>query len=75
MPKFKIENDTYDWDSDTITGAEVRALGPGIPDTMDLFVKLPGQPGRLIENSEPVSLENPGIEKFYSQNATSTPGQ
>lgn len=43
--KIKVENDVYDWDSQFITGAQVRALGPGIPDSMDLFLKVPGQPG------------------------------
>lgn len=72
--KFKIENDVYEWASDCITGAEVRQLGPGIPESMDLFVKEPGKPGRLVENDEKVVLSGPGIEKFYSQNSASTPG-
>lgn len=74
MLKFKIETDVYDWESDTITGAQVRAQGPGIPENMDLFLKVQGAPGRLIGNDEAVDLTEAGIEKFYSQNATSTPG-
>lgn len=73
--KIKVENDVYDWDSQFITGAQVRALGPGIPDSMDLFLKVPGQPGRLIKNDESVDLDQqPGIEKFYAQESSSEAG-
>jgi hypothetical protein len=71
---FKIENIPYVWDSQSITGREVRGLGPGIPDNMDLYVKLPGRPGRLVGNDESIDLGEPGIEKFYSQESSSTAG-
>jgi hypothetical protein len=35
--KLQVENDIYEWDSQFITGAQVRSLGPGIPESMDLF--------------------------------------
>jgi hypothetical protein len=47
---------------------------PGIPDNMDLFLKVPGKPGELIENDKSVDLKESGIEKFYSQVADSKPG-
>lgn len=72
--KFKIENVTYDWDNQIITGAEVRTVGPGIPDNMDLFLKEKHKPGRLIKNDDKVDLAEEGIEKFYTQESTSTPG-
>jgi len=72
--KFKIENVAYEWDNQFITGAEVRSVGPGIPQNMDLFLKEKGKPGRLIKNDDKVDLADPGIEKFYSQESTSTPG-
>jgi len=72
--KFKIENTVYEWDRQIITGAEVRTVGPGIPDNMDLFLKIAGKPGKLIEKNEPVDLSKPGIEKFYTQEASSTAG-
>lgn len=73
--KIKVENDVYDWDSQFITGAQVRALGPGIPESMDLFLKVPGKPGRLIKNDDTVDLdEQPGIEKFYAQESSSEAG-
>lgn len=72
--KVKVENDVYDWDSQFITGAQVRSLGPGIPESMDLFLKLKGKAGQLIKDTDTVDLGNPGIEKFYAQEASSEAG-
>lgn len=72
--KFKIENTVYEWDSQFITGQQVRSVGPGIPNNMDLFLKVAGKPGRLIEKNESVDLGMPGIEKFYTQQTSSTAG-
>ncbi len=72
--KLKVENKGYDWPKQFIKGAEVRALGPGTPADMDLFLKEHGKVGRLIGNDEEVDLSNPGIERFYAQNASSEAG-
>lgn len=72
--KFKIENVTHEWESKIITGAEVRKIPPGIPATMDLFLKRQGKPGVLVLDDQEIDLSLPGIEKFYSQVADSTPG-
>jgi len=73
--KFKIENVMYEWDKQFITGQEVRSVGPGIPESMDLFLKMKGKPGRLVANEERIDLETPGIEKFYSQESSSNAGR
>ena len=72
--KFKIENTTYDWDSQFITVQQVRGVGPGIPENMDLYLKVSGKPGRLIAKDESIDLGEPGIQKFYSQESSSTAG-
>ncbi|MER9559844.1 multiubiquitin domain-containing protein [Mesorhizobium sp. M0323] len=72
--KFKIENESYEWSSQFITGAEVRGLGPGIPDSMDLYMKVAGHPGRLVGADDSIDLRQPGIEKFYAQDASSEAG-
>ncbi len=72
--KFKIENTVYEWESEFITGREVRSLGPGIPDNMNLYLKVGGKPGRLVGNDESIDLGQHGIEKFYCQQAISTAG-
>lgn len=71
---FKIENTPYTWDQQFISGAEVRNVGPGIPESMDLFVKIKGKPGRLVPNDEKFDLTDVGIEKFYAQESSSSAG-
>ncbi|MBA4010766.1 MAG: hypothetical protein C0481_02765 [Phenylobacterium sp.] len=73
--KFKIENDTHEWDTQFIKGSDVRGVPPGIPDNMDLFLKVKGAAGRLILNDDQVDLEDAGIEKFYAQDASSEAGE
>ncbi|HJR99478.1 MAG TPA: multiubiquitin domain-containing protein [Flavobacterium sp.] len=72
--KFKIENENHEWDDQFITGAQVRAIPPGIPINMDLFIKRSSKPGELVGNDDKIDLGEPGIEKFYSQVADSSPG-
>lgn len=72
---FKIENDTYDWPNEFISGADVRGVGPGIPESMDLFVKRKGKAGVLVANTDQIDLADPGIEKFYAQDASSEAGE
>lgn len=73
--KFKIENEVHEWPTQFITGSEVRGIPPGIPESMDLFLKEKGKVGRLIKNDDKVDLEEEnGIEKFYVQESKSTPG-
>ena len=72
--KFKIENTSYEWPNQYITGSEIRGVGPGIPESMDLFLKVSGNVGRLIANDEKIDLDQPGIEKFYSQESSSEAG-
>lgn len=71
---FKIDNTPYKWEHQFITGAEVRSVGPGIPESMDLFIKVKGKPGRLVANDESIDLSDEGIEKFYSQESSSSAG-
>lgn len=72
--KFKIENETHDWDEQFISGAQVRQQPPGIPENFDLFLKEKGKTGRLINNLDRVDLADPGIEKFYAQETRSGAG-
>ena len=71
---FKVENETYHSPKQIITGADVRAAGPGIPATMDIYIKEKGKPGRLIKDTDKVDLDEKGVEKFYSQEASSEAG-
>ncbi|MGY3388318.1 hypothetical protein ACVWW6_000909 [Bradyrhizobium sp. USDA 3311] len=73
--KVQVENDVYGWDSQYITGAQVRGLGPGIPESMDLFLKVKGKAGQLVKDTDSIDLSVPGIEKFYAQEASSEAGE
>lgn len=72
--KFKVEGENYEWENQFITEQEIRNLGPGIPQDMDLFLKSQGKPGRLVEADEKIDLSEPGIEKFYAQESKSEAG-
>jgi len=72
--KFKIENTSYEWQNQFITGSEVRGIGAGIPDSMDLYLKISGKVGRLVAKDEKIDLGQPGIEKFYCQESSSEAG-
>jgi len=72
--QFKVEDETYHWSEQFITGGEVRQQGPGIPEGMDLYLKVRNLPGRLVANDEKIDLAEPGIEKFYAQDASSEAG-
>lgn len=71
---FKIENDTYPWPTQYITGADVRGVGPGIPEDMDLFIKRKNSPSVLVADTDKFDLDEHGIEKFYAQDASSEAG-
>jgi hypothetical protein len=71
---FMINNDPHEWPNEFISGAEVRTVPPGIPDSMDLFIKRRGQAGVLVQNKDEFDLKDPGIEKFYTQDASSEAG-
>ena len=72
--EFMIENVPHKWESQYISGADVRAVPPGIPDSMDLYVKVRGNPGKLVNRDDKIDLDQPGIEKFYAQDASSEAG-
>jgi hypothetical protein len=41
---------------------------------MDLFIKVKGKPGSLVGNEDVIDLADEGIEKFYSQESSSSAG-
>lgn len=72
--KFKIDEEKHQSDEKILTGKELRAFPPGVPDGVDLYMKLGGKPGKLIGNDDKVDLSEPGLEKFYTQDASSEAG-
>lgn len=73
-PELFVDNERYDWDNDTITGADIRTLA-SLPDNVDIFQHVPGEKDRPIANDTVVDLtEHPGPERFSTQAAGSQAG-
>lgn len=68
MKKFvlKINDKTFHWHDQYITGAQVKELGE-IPMDYELFLNVKGNnEDQKIENDTKVDLELPGLERFFS---------
>jgi hypothetical protein len=65
--EFRINNKPHTWDEQFISGAEIRAIPPGIPSTTNLYVKRADKPGTLVTDEEQIDLKEPGVEIFYTQ--------
>lgn len=73
-PELFIDNERYDWNKDTITGAELRVLG-SLPDDVQIFWKIPGHPDQEVKNNTVVDLKkNPGPDRFSTQSVGSQAG-
>ena len=63
--KIKIDNETFDWPKQFITGAEIRHLGKIKPE-FQIFLVIKGPyEDELIKDGDRVDLARPGIEHFY----------
>ncbi len=73
-PELFIDNERYDWEKDLITGAELRTLA-SLPDDVQIFHKIPGQPESEVKNDTVVDLtEHPGPDRFSTQSVGSQAG-
>lgn len=73
-PELFIDNERYDWEKATITGAELRQLG-AIPADVQIFLKVPGQPDVQVANDGVIDLtEHPAPEHFSTQSVGSQAG-
>ncbi|MEZ0150443.1 MAG: hypothetical protein AB9Q19_14195 [Candidatus Reddybacter sp.] len=73
-PALFIDNERYDWDSDTIGGTDLRELG-SIPDDVQIFWKNPGQPDSEVKDETVIDLTiNPSPDRFSTQSVGSQAG-
>lgn len=73
-PELFIDNERFDWDEETITGAQLRVLG-GLPQDVEIFHKVPGHPDEEIKNETVVDLtKQPGPNRFSTQSVGSQAG-
>lgn len=57
-PAFFVDDNPYSWPQPNITGEQIRNVA-GIPESVDLFLKVPGHTDRLVENATIVHLGEP----------------
>ncbi len=58
---FFLDGKKYDWQSSSITGAQIRALVPGLNPSFQIIVEGHGQePDRQINDDDTFSLSLPG---------------
>lgn len=73
-PELFVDNEPYDWKKDKITGAQIRTLA-SLPDDVQIFQKVPGQPDVEIKDTTVVDLSRTkGPDRFYSQAVGSQAG-
>jgi hypothetical protein len=73
-PELFIDNEPYDWNKETITGAQLRVLG-SLPDDVQIFWKVPGKPDQEVKNNTVINLKkSPGPDRFSTQSVGSQAG-
>lgn len=69
-----IDGDKYRWESETITGAQLRTLG-AIPENVEIFLEVPGKPDQPISDATTINLEgHHGPARFSTQSPGSQAG-
>lgn len=69
--KIHIDKKLVDAPKETLTGAELKALG-NVKADRDLFKKIPGKDDLLINDADSVELKNG--DHFYSAPSSLNPG-
>jgi len=73
-PEVFVDNDRYDWDQDTITGAQLRILA-SLPEDVSIFHKVPGHPDEEVKKDTVVNLTlQKGPDRFSTQSVGSQAG-
>nr|WP_181154998.1 multiubiquitin domain-containing protein [Burkholderia multivorans] len=67
--RIRINGGRFDWPCRVISGAQVRVLGE-IPHEQSLFLERIDEADREIGRRELIDLAAPGVEVFYSREAT-----
>lgn len=73
-PELLVDNEKYDWNEDTIVGAQIRTLA-SVPDDAQIFWKRPSQPDTEVKDCTLVDLTvHPGPDRFCTQSVGSQAG-
>jgi predicted component of type VI protein secretion system len=70
-----VDGDKYEWEKDTITGAELRVLA-AIPQNVQIYLKVPSKPDEPISDQTSTDLVNRhgGPARFSTQSPGSQAG-
>lgn len=63
--KIMIDQKPYDWEKDTITGAEIKQLA-GVDASYGVWMQLPGPEDPPVADAESVDLTQPGRDRFFT---------
>lgn len=73
-PELFIDNDRYDWDSNTISGEQIRTLA-SLPEDVQIFHKVPGKPDQEVKDDTIIDLTlQKGPDRFSTQPVGSQAG-
>jgi len=73
-PDVIVDNEGYEWDQNTITGAQLRVLA-SLPADVDIFHKVPGHPDQEVKDNTVVDLTlQKGPDRFSTQPVGSQAG-
>ena len=73
-PDVIVDNDGYEWDQNTITGAQLRVLA-SLPTDVEIFHKIPGHPDEEVKDNTVVDLTlQKGPDRFSTQPVGSQAG-
>lgn len=73
-PELFIDNDRYDWDSNTISGKQIRTLA-SLPEDVQIFHKVPGKPDQEVKDDTIIDLTvQKGPDRFSTQPVGSQAG-
>ena len=69
-----VDQDKFEWNESTITGAKLRVLA-AIPQNALIFLKVPGKPDEPVDNTTSIDLAtHHGPARFSTQSPGSQAG-
>ena len=71
--KLMVDQHLYEWNEPTITGSQIKALASVDP-TFGVWQEVPGPNDPPVSDVQEVSLEGPGVERFFTGKKTTTEG-
>jgi hypothetical protein len=71
---FTLDGRKIEWPASTITGRKLKDLAKVDPNTYEVWQEVRGADDRAIKDTELISLEPKGTERFFTGKKTTTEG-